>query len=65
MFQNIADQIYHQTKIKLLIHHDVIAYQLPSVFICIDLTLHPLSNANNQCPNSCKNVTNKLIGYTI
>jgi hypothetical protein len=64
-FPKIADPIYHPMSIKLLIHHTVIANQLPSVLICIDFTLHPVNKANNECQNSCKKVTNKLIGYTM
>jgi hypothetical protein len=45
IFQKIALQIYHHIRTIDLIHHEVTAYQLPSLFISIDLILHQVINA--------------------
>jgi len=64
-FQNIAEPIYHHINISECIHHAVVAYQLQSVLIWIHSILHQEIIAINQCPNSCKNVTNNVTGYKI
>jgi hypothetical protein len=61
-FPNSALQIYHPMSMKLLHHPLVVANPLPFVFTCNSSTFPPVIRAKNAWPNSCMNVTSKLIG---
>lgn len=63
IFHNIALHTYQPINTIDLSQPEVIAYQLPSWFIWIHLILPHVIKAHKACQNSCRNVTNKFIGY--